>query len=239
VSESPSGCGRADGRRSIERWAVRLSLPAFAGLMVAAAASYPGGSWAHPERSGYDLVHNFLCDLLPLRAIGGRSNLVAALLARAAMLLVLVFGLGPFWTVVPRLFAPGATRLRRAVPWLGWIATAGLVGVPFTPSLAASVLHGWIVVAAGGGALAAGVLALSGLAGGGLVPRWLVALGAVALASAGVDLALYLDHFLRQAPLCPALPAGQKPAVLLVLAFVWLVVERATGHLPPDAPGRS
>jgi len=214
-------------RAAYERWAVRTSLPAFVALVVLAAAVYPGGSWAHPDRPRFDWVHNFLCDLLPFRAIGGQPNLAAALLTRAAMVLVLLFGLGSFWTAVPRLFAPDATRLRRAVPWLGWLSTAGLVGVPFTPSLSASVLHGWIVVAAGGMALGAGALALWGLAGGGLAPRWLVGLGFLALVVAGADLALYLDHFLRHAPLCAALPAGQKPTAALVLTFVWLGVERA------------
>ncbi len=223
----------------VARWAVRLSLPSFAGLIVASAAVYPGGSWVHPDRSGFDLVHNFLCDLLPLRAIGGRANLAAALLARSAMVLALIFGIGTFWAVVPRLFAPGATRLRRAVPWFGWTATVGLIGVPFTPSLAASALHGWIVVAAGGAALATGFVSLGGLAGGGSVPRWLIGLGVVALVVAGVDLALYLDHFLRQTPVGAALPAGQKAAVVLVLAFVWLVVERATDRRPTAPPGRS
>lgn|GEM_PF-7063540 len=214
---------------------MRTSLPAFVVLVVLATAVYPGGSWAHPDRPGFDLVHNFLCDLLPLRAIGGRPNFAAALLSRAAMVLVLVFGVGSFWTAVPRLFRPDATRLRRVVPALGWLSTVGLLGVPFTPSLSASVLHGWILAAAGGTALGTGALALGGLARGGSAPRWLVGLGVLALVVASADLALYLDHFLRQAPLSAALPAGQKPTAALVLAFVWLAVERATGAAAVEA----
>jgi hypothetical protein len=107
--------------------------------------------------------------------------------------------------------------------------------VPFTPSLSASVLHGWILAAAGGTALGTGRSRSGASPEAAPAPRWLVGLGVLALVVASADLALYLDHFLRQAPLSAALPAGQKPTAALVLAFVWLAVERATGAAAVEA----
>jgi len=43
-------------------------------LYIWAASLYPGGSVRHPEKQGFDWVHNFWCDLLTTTALNGELN---------------------------------------------------------------------------------------------------------------------------------------------------------------------
>lgn len=204
------------------RWALGASIGSFVGLMAVAVMTYPGGTWIDPRHPGFHYRDNFLCDLLLPVAINGAPNPLASVTSQLAML-ALVAGFGPFWLAVPRHFATRDARLGRWVRALGVTSLAGMVGVPLTTSVAQSWLHSICIVAAAVPGLLAAALAIVGTARNSATSRWLPALGALALVTSAVDVALYVAHVLRDDAVTAVVPGLQKVAVALVLAWLTAV----------------
>lgn len=102
-----------------------LGMLAFLVLTVLAAIRYPGGSYSFPDSREFSLSHNYLCDLLDGRAIGGTLN-PGSLYARWGLGL-LCAGLAYLWYHLPRLFAMGTVRKA----WLRWSGLLTFVSLAF------------------------------------------------------------------------------------------------------------
>jgi hypothetical protein len=196
----------------------------FAVLEAAAMALYPGGTWWEPTALGHRFWQNFLCDLSWRVALNGQDNRVGSLLSQAAML-VLVGGFVPFWVLVG---GAGA----RGVRILGLASVLGTAAVTLMPSDRFGSMHGVAVMLAATTGLAAAVLATVArlrardrLRGG---------LGVAVLATSAVDFALYVRTFAGGGPGPLALPAIQKVALMLLLA--WMVAVATPGS---QGQGRS
>ena len=105
-----------------------IALPAicillFLLLYLVAAWRYPGGSFAHPEHTGFDIRNNYLCDLLDTFAINGNLN-EGRFYARSA-LFFLCGGLLYLWFYLPELFAE--VRLLHIVMWLSGMLALGII----------------------------------------------------------------------------------------------------------------
>jgi hypothetical protein len=204
-----------------------LCIIVFVALSVAAMALYPGGTWWDPTTRGVRFWQNFLCDLEWNPALNGEPNPVGSRLAQAAMLF-LVAGFVPFWWIAPRLF-PARRALGAAVRVLGLTAVAGMVAVALMPSDRCGALHGVAVVFAGVPGLSAAILAAAGM----LLPdaakpaRIAGLLGAAMLLFALLDFALYVRTMTHGGPGPLLLPAAQKLALLLLLAWMSLVARLA------------
>ena len=209
--------------------AVLASVVGFVVIEASAMRLYPGGTWWDNTTVGYRFWQNYLCDLEWHVGLNGQDNTAGSRLAKAAML-VLQVGLGPFWAIAPALFAPAqpAPRFSKAVPVAGLVSVAGTVAVALMPSDAFPVLHGFFVIAAGVPGLVAGALTARGLlAKGSLWPgggRLGVALFVVAL----VNLCVYTVHWVTGDEAPPVLPAVQKVALFLLLAWMNGVALRVT-----------
>jgi hypothetical protein len=209
----------AAGRRARDPLALAVLAPAAlsAALLVAAMAAYPGGRWADPRAEGFDLVRNYLCDLIRPVAHDGRDNATGMRLAQAALLLQAV-ALLPLWWLVGRRLLPRA-ELAAAVRASGVLAALLLPAVAFTPSDGTSRTHALAIGAAG----APGLLAL-GLGAWGLLARareWpgLAVLTALLLAASGATGALWLVTFSAAWPDAWMLPLAQKLAWALLQAW--------------------
>ncbi len=200
---------------------------AFVALEAAATALYPGGTWWDATTQGARFWQNYLCDLEWNPALDGRPNPVGSALAQAAML-VLVAGFVPFWWIAPRL-CPAYRRLGAAVRLLGLVSVAGMVAVALMPSSRFGALHGVAVVVVGIPGLTAALAAVVGmLRSSSPGSRPCGAVGAAMLACAVTDFALYVSTMLHGGPGPLALPAVQKVALVLLLAWMTLVAGRAT-----------
>lgn len=197
--------------------AIAISTAAFAGLETTAMWLYPGGTWWRPSTVGHRFWQNYLCDLTQPVAIDQVANPLGSVLARAAMI-VLVAGLLPFWAAVPLLFA--SSRNARLVRTLGFVSMAGVIAVILLPSSRFGALHGALVVAAGLPGLSAAILAVGGLLAAGAQSRSAGRFGAVMLAFALVDFAAYSGHLVAGGLGTPLLPAIQKMALLLLIAWM-------------------
>lgn len=201
------------------RIALFACVGAFVALIVPAMALYPGGTWWEPHAVGHRFWSNFLCDLEWRTTLNGTPNPVGAPLAEGAML-SLVLAFVPFWPLAARLF-PGRPRLGAAVRILGWTSVAGMIAVALMPSERFGPLHGVAVVVAGLPGLSAAVLAATGQL---LVRRTLPgALGAAMVLFAVADFVLYVHTMLHGGPGPLLLPAAQKVALLLLLAWMLVV----------------
>ncbi len=209
---------------------LRRALASCVGLFVvleaAAMALYPGGTWWEPGARGHRFWQNFLCDLSWRVALDGQDNRLGSLLSQAAML-VLVAGFVPFWVLVG---GAGA----RGVRVLGIASVLGTAAVTLMPSDRFGSMHGVAVMVAAGTGLAASVLAARGQLRRGLVLEG--CLGLAVLGAAAIDLALYVRTFSAGGPGPLALPALQKVALLLLLA--WMGVVAAGGTQPRQRPDR-
>jgi hypothetical protein len=192
-------------------------------------ALYPGGTWWDRTTHGARFWQNYLCDLEWNPALNGEANRVGSRLAQAAMLL-LIAGFVPFWWIAPRLF-PLRRALGAAVRVLGLASVAGMIAVPLMPSDRFGALHGVAVVVAAGPSFVATILATFGMLRGDRARHAPVAgaLGAWMLVFALLDFALYVYTMVRGGPGPMLLPAAQKVAVVLLLAWMALVAMRARG----------
>jgi hypothetical protein len=211
--------------------AVVLALVALAvSLIVLSAARYPGGTYLDPSTRGFDLLRNFLCDLMAPAALNGEPNPVGALAAPIGLLLF-VAGVAVFWCILPWLFVPGS-RLAGPVRALGLVSIVGMAAVPIAPRS----LHATAIFAGGVPGIAAAILGVIALRSAGRPERRLAALGAVTLAVALVDGVLYAVVVSRPAePLPLALPLLQRAASLLLVLWVIAVACRVWAV---SAPGR-
>lgn len=192
----------------------------YALFWVVAMWAYPGGTWLNPGASGHDFWANFLCDLLHERALNGERNYLGSR-AMLASMLVLVFVIGVHWWVLPLLF-DDRPRLGWAVRMLGVISSLASAGVPLLPSDRFGALHSVVVVTAAVPGLAACVFGVAGVALGESGFRPLTWVGVSMGIAAGAATALYVRTQWFAAPLTVAVPATQKLALILVLA--WLVI---------------
>jgi hypothetical protein len=211
--------------------ALVASVTVFVLLTSVAALTYPGGNWIDPGHSGFHVWHNFICDLLMSPAINGVPSRLAAVTSQIAML-VLVAGFVPLWLLVPRLFAERDARMQPFVRACGLLSVAALVGVPLTTSVELHWLHGSFIALAGVPGFGAAVLAAAGIWRNRDNPAWLRFVTVAAVLVSLVDFALYLNHFLYPSDLVPLLPALQKVAIVLVLAWMLAVAGRFFAGVP-------
>ena len=210
--------------------AVLATLALFVVLEGAAMILYPGGTCWDPAAHGHRFWENFLCDLEWSVARNGMPNPTGSLLAEAAMIL-LALSLAPHWILVGRVLRHG-TRLGGLVRGLGLASVAGSVLVNLLPSNRFGVaLHGAAVVVAGLPGLSATALSVVGLRAAEARPRVSAMLGGALLVVAFADFVLYLGTFVLGGPGPLALPAAQKIALMLLLAWMASVAlgSRRTG----------
>ncbi len=183
----------------------------FVGLYLLAAALYPGGTRAEPDRIGFSVLHNYWCDVLDVVTYGGRPNPAAPVALGATVLLAL--GLSALWWTVPALYP--AARVRA---WL--VRAAGLASAAVVPLIGTKHHDLVINVAALAGAFAFVVTATAV----GRSRGWKVALlGAGALAAATVNYVCWGTGFALD-----ALPLIQKIAFAAFLAWVLVIADQVT-----------
>jgi hypothetical protein len=187
---------------------------------------YPGGTWFDTGVRGHRFWQNFLCDLEWRVALNGQPNPVGSRLAQAAVF-ILTLGLAPFWILVARLIRE-RVRLSAAVRILGLLATAGNVAVTLMPSDRFGAIHGAAVLLSGAPGLTAAALAIVGLLIAGPRPRIEGWIGASMLGFAFVNFVLYAAHYLAGVEGTPLVPAMQKMALILLLAWMVVVAVRGT-----------
>ncbi len=217
---------RAMNLPRLARPAIVLSVAFFLPLVVGSMQLYPGGtSWNH-ESVGHDFWQNYLCDLLRPTALDGVPNPLGSALAKTATLL-LACGLLSFFCVVGRAF-PSFPRLGRAVAVLGTLAACAVPGVVFVSGDRFGMLHGVAVVVAAIPGLAAALLAVVGLVLGEERPKRGAVVGAVTLAVAMVDFALYVPQVTSSAPGPIAVAVLER--IALVMMLVWMCVVAGPGR---------
>ena len=208
------------------RAAARVTLAAlglFILAMLAAMASYPGGSWTAPEASGFSLARNFWCDLLRSQAINGADNATGKRLASLAFA-ALGVALWPYWWVAASALPPARRRL---VSYLGTASAACLAAMTLLPSDRFALAHG--VVALGGGFLGMWAAAASVAV---RVPgeRRFAArrsAGALALLFAAANAVLYVHVAYLKGPETVAQPIAQKLATLFLLTWMFATIRQA------------
>lgn len=197
-----------------------VAVVAFVALIARAIKLYPGGTWFDANTIGHDAFRNFLCDLTQPVALNGVAN-PGAPLASAAMF-VLDVGLLLVWLSIPSLSPP--SPLARWLRAAGVASFFGIVAVPLTPSLKFGLLHAVAVFTAAIPGIAAGVLAALLLARS-THPR-LHRLCLAILVFSAVDSALYVHHLVFAGPPMAAVPALQRVALGLMLA--WMIAIAVT-----------
>lgn len=197
---------------------------AFAVTMAMAASLYPGGTWCDPQAPGYDLWRSFFCDVLHVRGLNGLPN-PGASFARAALVLIAV-AFVPFWFALPFALELGARRAG-AVRAFGAASAAASLIVALTPSDRFPELHQAAVLSAATAGIAAALLALRSVKAASGSARALPSLAWAALITAALDAGLYAAQLSNPAPCALALPALQKLAAGLIVAWMlttaWVV----------------
>jgi hypothetical protein len=214
---------------------------AFVLLVGVAMARYPGGTPWDRATVGHSFFGNFFSDLLRDRAFNGQPNPGAgvACVGMAALVPVLAAG----WWMAAYLLSP-MRRAARLVLLLGAISLVATAAVPFSPSDQLPRFHALVVLTAGWAGLAALTVSVLGMWRGG--HRGVAAAGGGVLLVGCVNAALYADHALSGTPVTALLPAAQKTATLLVVAWLsgmmvatWRVARRPLSPgagPPPGAP---
>ena len=199
-------------------------------LLLAAMWAYPGGSSSQPAMPGFDLWHNYFCDLIRPVAHNGVANNTGAMFGTAGMI-VSALAMVPLWLLLPRLLA--SSSLARLCRVSGLVAATAIPGVACTPSSGSSVAHTFAICVAG----LPGFIALIAAAVGILASRRqhprLAALTGALLASAGVTGALWLTTFVAPWPDRWPLPTAQKIAWVFLVA--WAVAGSLTAARAPKA----
>jgi hypothetical protein len=199
------------------------SLAAFGVLVSTSAALYPGGTWQRRGSVGFSFWHNFWCDLLSTRALNGQSNLLGAVLARAAFA-CFAFALFWFWPLVATRANP--ERPHAMARSLGRFGALSLLAVALVPAATSQLINGVAVVVSACASLAAVCTLLPGLSR----RREHTAVG-LAAATLVVFVVCLVDYVSRGALGGAAWLAGaQKIATTLLLAFMVhvLIRERAS-----------
>lgn len=120
-------------------WLPIAGMIIFVIFYIIAACQYPGGSYAFPNETGFNLKDNYLCDLLDAQTINGLQN-TARTYARAA-LAILCFSLILLWILLPKLFT---VKNKRQII----MSIAGILSMVITLFLASEV-HDIIIRIAG------------------------------------------------------------------------------------------
>jgi hypothetical protein len=192
--------------------------------VVAAMAVYPGGTWMNRATVGHSFWGNFLCDLQQPIALNGSPNPIGSRLAQVGALALFAScaAMWPLTTVVienPRL--AGTARL------VGIGASVLAFLVPLLPSERWPALHSIAIAAAGAPGLAALGLATVGI---GRSRHVSVGLRVLSLALVGVGVttgALWSVVELETIAVPPALPAMQRVAGMLLVAWILAIAVRA------------
>lgn len=121
----------------------------FIGLYFYATLIYPGGSNTFPDAVGFDMMHNYWCDLMGSKAKNGMPN-PATLMAKIAMI-ILALSLMIFFFLFPR-YIP-TTRF-----WNNTIRINGSLSM-FIAIFIFTALHDVVIITAG----ILGVIALIGI----------------------------------------------------------------------------
>jgi hypothetical protein len=210
--------------------AVLATLASFL-LLAAAMATYPGGRWLDTSSSGFDLVHNYLCDLIRPAGHNGHPNVPGMQLARAGMLAQAV-GLLALWWLVPR-YAPQRRWLGRLLRSAGTTGSLLLPFVAFTPSDGTSRVHALAIAASGAPSLLALLLASALLLAE--RRRWprLARLTALFVLVALVNAVLYVSSLVATWPDAWSLPLAQKVAWVLLVG--WIVAVACAAPRAGDA----
>jgi len=198
--------------------------------MLAAMYHYPGGTSFQRDRAGYLFCSNFWCDLLHTTAYNGQPNDLGANLGSLA-LSVLAVTLGLYWWLLAQ--SMPAARTRPAILVLGLTGSVGMGIVAEVSVKPGTIAHGLAIVMAGPCGLAAMLVALAAQWKRGL--HKLAGVGALGLALALWNLVQYSREYLFHAASAPLLPAVQKAATLLVLAWVQATTWKAVAASP--SPG--
>ncbi len=186
-------------------------------LLGVSALLYPGGTVWDAETRHYDLVSNYLCDLLDPVAHCGVSNPLGSIIGISAFALAAVGLLLPVWL--------GAPHLARAATWprvtraLGVFALVNVLLLPVAGLTELRLAHDLAVFAAAIPGFGAAILLGFFLWKGKLAPRWLTSIGAAAAAVGVIDTGLYAIRLAGVQQFSIAGPALQKVALVLVL--VW------------------
>jgi len=203
---------------------VLVGLAVASAALVVAMRLYPGGSAIEPHAAGHSFWLNFVCDLTGNVAANGRPNPVGSVVGRAGIS-TFAATLIPFWLLLPAtFFSTNGTRWRGATPLraTGVVSALGLATVPF----ATGGLHAWAVYAAALPGIAAGALGLVGTLKF-VRSRLVVTLLCGAIGAAVVDSALYAQSLMTHPRVViPALPATQRIAFLLIVAWMVTVAVR-------------
>ena len=219
VSDSSNNASRRRWSRPCA-YVVLLCLAAFIAAIGASMHVYPGGNWLDRSVSGHRFFANFLCDLTQPVSLSGVDNLVGARCAQFGMLSFAV-GLSAFFWVLPEHFRP-SSRATRWVRGLGECAMATFVAVPLTPSERFGNVHASLALVSGALGIAAAACAVIALARSNRRAKVLAVLGTLALLVGALDAALFAHHLHDTTPPPLILPAAQKVAALLLMA--WMAV---------------
>ena len=108
-------------------------------VFTIAALAYPGGSFNHPNASGYSFFHNFLCDAMLPVSPGGAHNPARAMAVISH--LVLSITMITFFYILPEIF-PVKNYRTQMIRWFG-VLTMTVFIFMYTP------FHDHIVTATG------------------------------------------------------------------------------------------
>ena len=97
-------------------WLPMAGMILFVVFYIIAAWQYPGGSYAFPNKTGFNFKDNYLCDLLDAQTINGLEN-TARTYARMA-LAILCFSLGLFACKAPAVLTDEQLRDFEKLPKL-------------------------------------------------------------------------------------------------------------------------
>ncbi len=201
--------------------AVLGGLLGFAGFMSIAMWLYPGGNWLDRSAPGHRFLYNFFCDLTQPVSLSGVSNGLGSAFGQLGMW-CFALALGGFFWLAPLHFTDRVGR--HAGVWvrrLGVGAVSGVALVPVLPSQRFGHFHGLLALGAGGLGIVAALITVIELCRAQGAARFLGRLGALALAVAAFDAALFAYHLNDLGPTPLLLPAAQKVAAVLLSAWMF------------------
>lgn len=183
-----------------------------------AAAAYPGGNYFDRSYPRHHFWHNFLCDLLHRKGLGGGNNDLGSRLATLGML-ALVVCMAMYWTLGPWLM-PSRVWLGRLCTLAGLLSSLGLIAVALTPSDRLPRLHTAAIVLATAPGLVAAFAVVTGHLLEPHTPLPLRVVGVVALLSVVATSAVFVVHTFMGGGYLRALPALQRLAAIGTV--IWL-----------------
>jgi hypothetical protein len=220
---SQRGAGLRSDEYSLRARIVLASIAVFIAGTAVSMAAYPGGTWWAPMRKGHAFCGNFLCDLLHDPALNNEANRAGALWAKVSMLAFIV-GIGVFWSMARCWLT--SQRAARVVSKLGIYGTLPLATVPLTPSNRYPVLHTSAVLLGGLPGLLAFLLFSAALFRQSRVPFSLRFITAFLCLLVVACLCLYAQGALGNTPSPRSLPALERGAVILLLAWLLIMLHR-------------